>query len=205
MSTLEASAAAPLHAAPTTVDLLRHGEVEGGARLCGRSDVALSAHGLQQMHAAVSGRAEWDRIISSPLRRCALFATELATRLAIPLAIEEDLQELDFGAWEGLTSAAAYAAAPQQLTTLWCDPAQATPPGGEPVSRFQARVTAAWQRLLHHHPGERLLLIGHSGSLRIILLAALGLSLDHFHRFEIGHGHRLRLQIHPPHGARLLL
>ncbi|MFZ0006897.1 MAG: histidine phosphatase family protein, partial [Steroidobacteraceae bacterium] len=59
------------------VHVLRHGETEGGARYWGRTDVALSARGWEQMRAAVAGHS-WERIVSSPLQRCAAFAEALA-------------------------------------------------------------------------------------------------------------------------------
>jgi alpha-ribazole phosphatase len=65
------------------VHLLRHGETDGGTRYWGRTDVALSSKGWQQMRTAVAGRA-WDLIISSPLRRCAAFAEALAEKIGVP-------------------------------------------------------------------------------------------------------------------------
>ena len=60
------------------LDLLRHGETELGGGLRGSLDDALTATGWQQMREAVQGRGPWDRVLSSPLQRCARFAQELS-------------------------------------------------------------------------------------------------------------------------------
>ncbi len=64
----------------TTVDLLRHGEPEGGNKYRGALDDPLSELGWAQMRAATGDRCPWQAIVSSPLRRCAAFARELANR-----------------------------------------------------------------------------------------------------------------------------
>ncbi|MFO8155736.1 MAG: histidine phosphatase family protein, partial [Thiohalospira sp.] len=85
----------------TTVDLLRHGEPEGGRRYRGQSDDPLSATGWQQMQAAVAGATPWQRVISSPLSRCRVFAETLAAERGLPLEVEADFREIGFGEWEG--------------------------------------------------------------------------------------------------------
>lgn len=49
-----------------TVDLLRHGEVQGGSCFRGRTDDPLTAPGWQQMQQA-SASHDWDIIICLPL------------------------------------------------------------------------------------------------------------------------------------------
>lgn len=88
------------------LDLLRHGETELGGGLRGSLDDALTPLGWAQMREAVKGGEPWDRIVSSPLQRCALFARELSAQLDIPLSFDKNLQELHFGAWEGQSAAA---------------------------------------------------------------------------------------------------
>ena len=88
------------------LDLLRHGETELGGGLRGSLDDALTPLGWAQMRDAVKGGGPWDRIVSSPLQRCALFARELSAQLDIPLSFDKNLQELHFGAWEGQSAAA---------------------------------------------------------------------------------------------------
>lgn len=65
------------------LDLLRHGETELGGGLRGSLDDALTELGWQQMRAAVADGGPWERIVSSPLQRCARFSEELADRKSV--------------------------------------------------------------------------------------------------------------------------
>src|SRR5690625_5890157 len=60
----------------TTFDLLRHGRCEGGEMFRGSTDVALLDSGLEAMAGALSGLGGWQRIVSSPMRRCLRFARQ---------------------------------------------------------------------------------------------------------------------------------
>ncbi|MGE8338786.1 alpha-ribazole phosphatase family protein [Pseudomonas laurylsulfatiphila] len=170
------------------VDLLRHGETEFGGGLRGSIDDALTDTGWAQMRAAVVGQGPWDRLISSPLQRCARFAEELGAQLGVPVQLDKDLQELHFGAWEGQSAAALMETDAQALGLFWADPYSFTPPQGEPVADFSTRVLAALQRLHATCTGERILLISHGGVMRLLLAHARGLPREQLLNVEVGHG-----------------
>jgi alpha-ribazole phosphatase len=170
------------------VDLLRHGETEFGGGLRGSIDDALTDTGWAQMRAAVVGQGPWDRLISSPLQRCARFAEELGAHLGVPVQLDKDLQELHFGAWEGQSAAALMETDAQALGLFWADPYSFTPPQGEPVADFSTRVLAALQRLHATCTGERILLISHGGVMRLLLAHARGLPREQLLNVEVGHG-----------------
>ncbi|AZE50436.1 Alpha-ribazole-5'-phosphate phosphatase [Pseudomonas chlororaphis] len=170
------------------LDLLRHGETELGGGLRGSLDDALTDAGWQQMRAAVAGRGPWDRLVSSPLQRCARFSEELGARLALPVTLDPDLQELHFGAWEGQSAAALMATDAEALGRFWADPYAFTPPQGEPVLAFSARVLGAVERLHQHYAGERVLLVSHGGVMRLLLARARGLPREQLLNVEVAHG-----------------
>lgn len=173
----------------TLIALLRHGETQGGACFRGSTDDPLTPLGWQQMRAAASGKP-WTRIVASPLARCAAFAGELATRLAIPLELDERLREMHFGAWEGRTAAELMANDGDALARFWGDPAACPPPGAESLQAFQGRVLAAWRGLRQGASGGRVLLVAHGGVIRTILCQVLGHPLERLLELEleIGHG-----------------
>ncbi|AZF06624.1 alpha-ribazole phosphatase family protein [Pseudomonas sp. R5-89-07] len=177
------------------LDLLRHGETELGGGLRGSLDDALTARGWEQMRAAVLEQGPWDRLISSPLQRCARFAQELGERLNLPVSLEKDLQELHFGAWEGQSAAALMETDAEALGLFWADPYGFTPPEGEPVSAFSERVLGAVARLQQAYAGERVLLISHGGVMRLLLARARGLPREHLLNVEVGHGGLFSLQV----------
>lgn len=170
------------------VDLLRHGETELGGGLRGSLDDALTEKGWAQMRAAVVEGGPWDRIVSSPLQRCARFAAELGEQLNLSVHLDKDLQELHFGAWEGQSAAALMETDAEALGLFWADPYSFTPPQGEPVSEFSSRVLAAVARLHNTYAGERVLLISHGGVMRLLLAQARGLPREQLLNVEVAHG-----------------
>ena len=170
------------------LDLLRHGETELGGGLRGSLDDALTEKGWTQMRAAVIEGGPWDRLVSSPLQRCARFAAELGDQLNLPVQLDKDLQELHFGAWEGQSAAALMETDADALGLFWADPYSFTPPQGEPVSDFSTRVLAAVARLHSAYAGQRILLISHGGVMRLLLAQARGLPREQLLNVEVGHG-----------------
>lgn len=177
------------------LELLRHGETELGGGLRGSLDDALTALGWEQMREAVKGRGPWDRIVSSPLQRCALFARELSEQLNLPVSFEKDLQELHFGAWEGQSAAALMETDAEALGLFWNDPYAFTPPDGEPVHAFSARVLSAVNRLQQRFEGERVLLVCHGGVIKLLLAQAKGLPREHLLQVAVAHGALFGLQV----------
>lgn len=177
------------------LDLLRHGETELGGGLRGSLDDALTEKGWAQMRAAVVAGGPWDRLVSSPLQRCARFASELGEQLNLPVQLDKDLQELHFGAWEGQSAAALMETDADALGRFWADPYAFTPPQGEPVSVFAARVLGAVARLQQACAGERVLLISHGGVMRLLLAQARGLPREQLLNVEVAHASLFALTV----------
>jgi alpha-ribazole phosphatase len=175
------------------LELLRHGETELGGGLRGSLDDALTATGWAQLRAAVADAGPWDRLISSPLQRCARFAEELAAQHGVPLSLEPDLQELHFGAWEGCNTAELMQTSAAELGRFWSDPYGFTPPEGEPLLAFEARILRAVQRLQASYTGERLLLVTHGGVIRLLLARARGLPRNDLLQVQVAHAQRFQL------------
>ena len=179
------------------LDLLRHGETELGGGLRGSLDDALTTLGWTQMRDAVTGQGPWDRIVSSPLQRCALFARELSERLDLPVSFDKDLQELHFGAWEGQSAAALMEADEQALGLFWADPYAFTPPDAEPVLEFSARVLSAVSRLQRDFAGQRVLVVCHGGVMKLLLAQARGMPREQLLQVPVIHGALFGLQVGP--------
>lgn len=155
--------------AVSIIDLLRHGEVVGGNRYRGSTDDPLTPGGREQMWTTVGNTCSWDRIISSPLRRCAEFAQELANKYSLPLELDNRLQEIHFGRWEGLTAKELLATEPEAVEQYWTDPVKYPPPDGETLDHFQARVWSAWETYIQPPLVRHLLVVTHGGTMRMIL------------------------------------
>ena len=168
------------------LDLLRHGETESGGGFRGSLDDALTARGWAQMRTAVEG-GRWDLLVSSPLQRCRAFAEELAQRQG--------------SSWNWKTICANCISAlgralggrpdgrPQRgARPLLGRSLRLYPPGGEPLSEFEARVLAAQRRLRQRHAGRRVLLVTHGGVIRLLLACARGLPRERLLQVDVGHG-----------------
>lgn len=177
------------------LDLLRHGETELGGGLRGSLDDALTELGWAQMREAVKDRGPWDRIVSSPLQRCAAFARELGDALKLSVQFEKGLQELHFGAWEGRSAAELMETDADALGQFWADPYGFTPPQGEPVAAFSARVLASVTRLQQAHSGERVLVVCHGGVMKLLLAQARGLPREQLLQVTVVNGALFSLQV----------
>jgi len=151
----------------TRIALMRHGETLARARFCGETDLELSEHGWQQMRSAAAARP-WTHIVTSPLRRCAAFALELAAQTRASHRIDPDLREMHFGSWEGRSAAELSESEPEALAAFWADPLHHPPPGGEALASLEARVVRAFARAVEEARNGDLLLVTHGGPIRVL-------------------------------------
>ncbi len=88
--------------------LTRHGHVEGISpeRFRGRSDLSLTEKGIAQAVALGDRiRGEWRpvAIYVGPLRRCVATGEAIAAATGAPCKIIENLNDIDYGAWQSQT------------------------------------------------------------------------------------------------------
>jgi broad specificity phosphatase PhoE len=153
--------------------LVRHGQTESSLRLAysGRSDIALTALGREQARRAgeqLAG-AGIDAVHCSPLSRARDTARAIADATGAPLTVDERLTEVDYGSFEGLDRAGALALLGQAFEDWRADPFGAPVAGMEPLSAALARARDATAAALA--AGERPVIVGHQGILRIVLIA----------------------------------
>jgi broad specificity phosphatase PhoE len=172
----------------TVFHLLRHGEhVLRGRVLAGRMPgVGLSAQGRAEIAAVADRLAEEkiDALYSSPLQRTRETAEILKERLGLPVHYREDVIELDFGEWTGLTFDAVRA---DERWRLWSSCRSiATIPGGESMRQVQERAVKGLLELRQSHGGGTVVIVSHGDVIRAALLFALGMPLDLLSRIEVG-------------------
>ncbi|MCQ8127194.1 histidine phosphatase family protein [Methylomonas rivi] len=194
----------------TAIDLLRHGEVRGEACFRGRTDDPLTELGWRQMFRQCRGR-QWQVVVSSPLSRCAAFASAWAREQKTEIAIEPAWAELDFGDWEGLSAEQINRMSPHALQSFYRQPLDFTPPNAESYSHFSTRVRHAWDELLNKHAGQTVLVVTHAGVVRTLYSQLLnfpprhGFQIDvphacltRFSCFDDEHGRFVQLNFHKP-------
>jgi len=158
-----------------TIDFLRHGELEGGVKYRGCVDDRLTLQGRESMDKIwLKVCNQVSQIISSPLSRCAEPAKAWAVEKHLPCELDQRLQELSYGEWEGLTAAEIEQNFPSQLTAWRQDPTHMTPPQGESMRAFSNRVFSFMDEMLAKHQHGHVLLVAHSGTIRLMLAYILG-------------------------------
>jgi probable phosphoglycerate mutase len=161
----------------TRLLLLRHGQTALSVqrRYSGRGNPALTELGRQQADAAaryLAQRGGIAAVVSSPLQRCYDTATRAAKALGLDVAVDDDLIETDFGAWEGLTFAEAAEHDPE-LHRRWLRDTSTEPPGGESFDHVNQRVRRARDRVVADHGGSTVLVVSHVTPIKMLLREAL--------------------------------
>src|SRR4051794_23762939 len=145
----------------TTILLARHGEtdwnVEG--RLQGWDDRPLNTTGRTQARELAERLADvpFDAVYASDLSRARETAEIVAEPHGVPVVVDSDLREMNYGSWSGLTRSEIEERFPGQ-----------TRHDGETREEHLGRVLAAAERIAAGHPGERVLIVSHGGSLRAL-------------------------------------
>jgi len=181
----------------TTIELLRHGECTGGACYRGKlTDHVLSDKGFQGMQKKVEQLdGNWSCIVSSSLKRCASFATELSISQNITLLLDDKLKEISFGQWDGKLIEDVWNSDKCSVEAWFNDPVLSPPPEGEPANVFSARVINACEALVKSYAGKKLLIVCHGGVMRVLLGHCLGVAYQNLGNVEVPYGCLSRIQI----------
>jgi ribonuclease H / adenosylcobalamin/alpha-ribazole phosphatase len=178
-------AAEPAPVVTTVTYLLRHGRTEHTPerRYSGRNDLPLSATGRAEAEAAAVRAKELgiEVVVASPLRRTRETAEAVAGVLGLPVELDDDLVELDFGDLEGLTATEAREKHPLAARRFMSDVTVAAP-NGESIADVSKRVARARARLLERHAGRTVLLVSHVTPIKLLLAAGLGVGDEVVHR-----------------------
>jgi alpha-ribazole phosphatase len=144
--------------------LLRHTRPEGGAGVCyGVTDLPPGAELAREARRLAAQLPQVERVVTSPLSRCARLAERLAAARGLVLSVDPRLAELDFGAWEGRR----WDDLPRPEIDAWAaDLMGARPHGGESVAMLAARAWAALDE------ADGALVVTHMGVIRAALARA---------------------------------
>ncbi len=159
---------------------LRHAQTiwNSEGRWQGHADPPLSDLGRSQCReAAALLRGEgFDLVITSDLRRARESGKLLAGEWDWPLqtAVEPLLRERDIGEWSAMTTTEIREGWPAEYAAFTSDESD-TPPGGEPLDRFDERAREALQRvdvLATGVSSSQALVVTHGGIIRSLIRQA---------------------------------
>ncbi len=166
----------------THLYLIRHGEGMFAVHqhlADWRGAAGLSPYGVRQAERlrdrlVAGGEIRADHLISSSLPRARQTADILAPALNLPVQPDDALQEMRYGAADGMawTDYVAQYGAPDVAR----HPFRPIGPGGENWGQFMLRVGTALHRLVEEHPNQTLALVCHGGVIDRAFLYCLGLN-----------------------------
>lgn len=175
--------------------LVRHAQCGMPGTLLGAANPSLTAEGrADSAEVARQLRSEEiGRIVSSALRRARETAEIMAAELKLAVDIDERLNEISYGPWDGLTWEQIEARYPADAAKKLDDWLHFTPAGAEPFAAFLERLKLAW-RLIAGHPAPRTAVVTHQ-AVNAVLFALSeypelssgdlrGLAGDRIYRFE---------------------
>jgi broad specificity phosphatase PhoE len=120
---------------------------------------------------------------TSPRRRARETAAIIGERLGLPVQIVRALDELDVGAWSGMSFEAL---ADDPAWQRWnASRSRARPPSGESMEDVLRRLRTHMACLQRQHPGKEIALVSHAEPIRTVVLHRRGWSFDDFARVEI--------------------
>ena len=162
----------------TTLYLARHGQSEWNNQglVTGQLDPGLSDKGAQQSQALAQCLRDepLNAIYASALQRTIDTAQPTATVKGMAIVSLPELNEIHMGVLQGRhrdeSDPEARALWAQWQADLWGYHVA----GGERMDEFAQRVESALQALLQRHRGERLLIVGHRATNRVLLGTLLG-------------------------------
>lgn len=176
----------------TRVYLIRHGQVVGHETPSynGHADVALTEYGIAQYHQLRERLADAgiSACYSSDLSRCATGAKIICDMLDITTQLDARLRELNIGIWEGMTWAEIVAKYPQEWAARLADIVNYRVPEGESLLDLAERAVPALGEIVAAHKGENILVVGHGGMNRTLLLDAIGAPLSCLFNIEQKYG-----------------
>ncbi|MEY4320122.1 MAG: hypothetical protein RLZZ471_63 [Actinomycetota bacterium] len=160
----------------TTIVLVRHGrtalteshKISGGdgddpsLSDAGRRDAASAASVIEQL-----GRdGRWKHIppvaavVASPMKRTKETAEIIANPLGLTVSLNENLREIGFGDWDGLTNEQVAEATPEVLAA-WQGSYDIAPPNGESLATFDLRINRARQQIVKEFAGKTVVAVAH--------------------------------------------
>lgn len=181
--------------------LVRHGDTKlnSAERFWGQTDVEMSAAGMRQAERLRDRLAaqKIDVIYTSNLSRAAVTAKIIASRHQSDIITCAELREINFGKFEGLTFKEINQLYPE-ATELWSNWSLTLKfPGGESADELNNRVSKFLNRLEKHTPEETILIVAHSGPLRLLVCHLLGIELQHWRQISLDLASLSIMETHP--------
>jgi len=189
--------------------LVRHCETTFNAegRIQGHLDAPLTRLGVRQakMIARRLSGETFAAVYSSDLARARTTAEIIAAPHELPVWTTPLLREANLGVVQGLTREEVAERFPEALHIWRREPASRRPPGAESLEEVVARCAEFLEIIAREHGSdENILIAGHGGSLRGLVIALLGLPVSAYRLLHFYNASLSILETGSNPGIRLL-
>jgi broad specificity phosphatase PhoE len=167
----------------TSIILVRHGQTAWNAIevFRGRIDIELDETGLKQAEllGEYLGQRELKAVYSSPLKRAVKTAEAIARHHRLAVEIAPDLNDMDFGEWQGLSLQEVRIQFDELLVAWTSEPHRVRIPSGESLDDVRQRALTLVNQIVDKHEGT-VVLVSHRVVNKVLICALLGLDNSHF-------------------------
>lgn len=148
---------------------------------CG-SDPELTEAGIEmaQGFAAAYRTTQWKAVYASPLKRTVATARPICEATNQKMALREELKEISYGRWEGLTVEAVQRDYAADYKNFLTDAARHPPTEGESAIALADRTMKIIAEIKSTIASGNVLLVSHKATIRAILCKLLGIDLAQF-------------------------
>jgi len=168
--------------------IVRHGEtfwnIDG--RTQGHGDSKLTEDGIKQAQRLAKKLLKYDidYIYSSDLGRTIQTSEMISNTLNKKVEYKEQLREINFGKWEGLTIQEIKRDYPDVYTVWRNKPHKALIPEGENLYKLKQRLLDCINELNKKHENSNIVLVSHGMSIKVLLLSLLESELSNIYRIK---------------------
>lgn len=164
--------------------LIRHTTPKIEKGICyGQSNIGLASNYKEEFNIVHSKIPELTnfKVISSPLKRCALLAKQFSNTIIF----DDRIMELNFGKWE----LKAWNDIPEKDMNPWMnDFVNVTVPSGESYTQLAKRVYSFFEDIEKYKNNQNIIIITHAGPIRAFLSKLLKIPLKDSFNIKINYG-----------------
>lgn len=174
----------------TEIYLVRHGVTKWNTdgKFLGSTDIDLSDEGITQAESAKKKlKGKFDCLYTSPLKRAFTTSKIILEDTDMTPIISDDLREIDFGEWEGLTLSQVKSKYSDELSNWMTDEVTANLVGGDlSLKNSASRAKKEIIRIAKENIGKRIVIVAHEGILKSGLIGIFDWKMTMFHKLILG-------------------
>ncbi|MBC7319319.1 histidine phosphatase family protein [bacterium] len=174
-----------------SVYIVRHGETDWNREgiYQGQTDTPLNENGRKSARdlGFILNKIKFTSIYSSDLLRARETAEIINSFLNVPIYYTENLRELDFGRWTGISIWEMSEKDPELFKRWQEDPWNVSPPGGETFRELTERVMGVLESIFERHKNENVLVVSHAGPIKAMIFGLLSATGKAYWNLNISH------------------